>query len=104
MLIRAQDAYGRLIYDFYREKDAMELVERDDGWITASGGPRDYFGANPCALPRSRDTLVRLLVRFTQRVARHSSRHSLAARDDDRFPRADVHRRVVQGIGLTSHG
>jgi len=43
MLKRAQDAYGRLIYDFYRGKDAMELVERDDGWITDSGGPRDYF-------------------------------------------------------------
>jgi len=43
MLKRAQDAYGQLIYDFYRGKDAMELVERDDGWITDSGGPRDYF-------------------------------------------------------------
>lgn len=43
MLKRAQDAYGQLIYDFYRGKAAMELVERDDGWITESGGPRDYF-------------------------------------------------------------
>lgn len=44
MLKRSQDAYGRLIYDYYRgEIDADEIVERDDGWIAISGGPRDYF-------------------------------------------------------------
>jgi SAM-dependent methyltransferase len=40
-----QDAYGRLIYDYYRGADATEIVERDDGWIATSGGPRHYFAS-----------------------------------------------------------
>ena len=47
MLTRAQDAYGRLIYDLHRGSDTTEIVERDDGWIAESGGARDYFA--PCA-------------------------------------------------------
>lgn len=47
MLTRAQDAYGRLIYDFHRGLDTTEIVERDDGWIAESGGARDYFAPYP---------------------------------------------------------
>ena len=46
MLKRSQDAYGRLIHDYYVKEgagDTDEIVERDDGWIAISGGPRDYF-------------------------------------------------------------
>lgn len=38
-----QDAYGRLVYDYFRGRDATEIVERDDGWISDSGGPLTYF-------------------------------------------------------------
>ena len=40
-----QDAYGRLVYDYFRGQDATEIVERDDGWISDSGGPVTYFAA-----------------------------------------------------------
>lgn len=47
MLTRAQDAYGRLIYDFHRGLATTEIAERDDGWIAESGGARDYRMAGP---------------------------------------------------------
>ena len=44
--LRDQDAYGRLILDYYERGGAsgLEIVERDDGFIMASGiGPAAYF-------------------------------------------------------------
>jgi SAM-dependent methyltransferase len=39
-----EDAYGRLILDHLEGKPALEIVERDDGSINASGyGPEAYF-------------------------------------------------------------
>jgi SAM-dependent methyltransferase len=39
-----EDAYGRLILDYLEGKPALEIVERDDGSINASGyGPEAYF-------------------------------------------------------------
>lgn len=43
MLSPDQDAYGRLVYDYFRRLRPIELVERDDGWIAPSGGPANYF-------------------------------------------------------------
>lgn len=41
---QTQDAYGRLILDYYERGEGIEVVERDDGFINASGqGPAAYF-------------------------------------------------------------
>jgi SAM-dependent methyltransferase len=37
------DAYGHLIYDHLQGKTAVEIVEREDGFIAVSGGPAVYF-------------------------------------------------------------
>lgn len=42
-LSRRQDAYGWSVCDYYRGFGGSEIVERDDGWITVSGGPKAYF-------------------------------------------------------------
>ena len=38
-----QDAIGHEIYDQFKGQDSVEIVERDDGCINVSGGPRMYF-------------------------------------------------------------
>src|SRR3989475_12182125 len=39
-----QDAQGREMYDYYRgNRDVFEIIERDDGFIEAYAGPRDYL-------------------------------------------------------------
>ncbi len=41
---KQQDAYGRLIADYLETGEGIEIVERDDGFIQASGyGPGAYF-------------------------------------------------------------
>ena len=49
MLTDNQDAYGHLIADYYDGKeDALEIVEREDGFITASPvHPQIYFAEYP---------------------------------------------------------
>jgi SAM-dependent methyltransferase len=43
-LKRSEDAYGRLILDYLENGEGIEIVERDDGFIGASGyGPAAYF-------------------------------------------------------------
>ena len=42
-LSKKQDAYGRLVYDYFKGAPATEIVERDDGFIAPSGGPVTYF-------------------------------------------------------------
>ena len=40
----SEDAYGRLILDYLETGEGIEIVERDDGFINASGfGPAAYF-------------------------------------------------------------
>jgi SAM-dependent methyltransferase len=47
MLKDIQDAYGREIYDYFKNKEhrrtIFEIVERDDGYIDATSGPGLYF-------------------------------------------------------------
>lgn len=38
-----QDAYGHQVYDFYTGKGGYEIVERDDGHFSISGGAPYYF-------------------------------------------------------------
>ena len=40
-----EDAVGHLDWDYYRGKDVQEVIERDDGYIDASGGPQAYFAS-----------------------------------------------------------
>ena len=41
--IGKQDAFGREMYDYYMGQTVQEIAERDDGWITVSGGPPAYM-------------------------------------------------------------
>jgi SAM-dependent methyltransferase len=43
MLKSQQDAYGQMIYDYYRGQKPYEIVERDDGWIGVSHPASLYF-------------------------------------------------------------
>lgn len=43
MIPPEQDAYGREVYDYYLGEEVREIVERDDGFIGLSGGPKAYF-------------------------------------------------------------
>ncbi|MHA2255234.1 MAG: class I SAM-dependent methyltransferase [Candidatus Heimdallarchaeaceae archaeon] len=40
---KKNDAYGHMIYDHYNNKEAVEIIERDDGYIDAGPGPKAYF-------------------------------------------------------------
>jgi len=45
LLSDSQDAYGHQLYDCFRGKKVVEVVERDDGFIhTSAIYPRYYFG------------------------------------------------------------
>ena len=47
-LLKHQDAYGHEIFDYWRgQKGAHEIVERDDGYVDISGGPRAYMAEYP---------------------------------------------------------
>ena len=38
-----QDAYGHEIYDHFMGEAGSEVVERDDGYVCASPGPKAYL-------------------------------------------------------------
>lgn len=40
---RDQDAFGRAVWDHYHGRGGYELVERDDGFLSRSGGPPTYL-------------------------------------------------------------
>jgi len=43
MLKDHQDAFGHEIDDYFKSKTGWEIIERDDGYIDASSGPKAYF-------------------------------------------------------------
>jgi SAM-dependent methyltransferase len=43
MLTDQQDAYGHALLDYLNHKGGFEIVERDDGYFSLSGGPEHYF-------------------------------------------------------------
>jgi SAM-dependent methyltransferase len=43
MLKDTQDAFGRMVVDFYYHQDAIEIIEREDGFINTTAGPAAYF-------------------------------------------------------------
>jgi SAM-dependent methyltransferase len=38
-----QDAYGQAMYDYLQGRGGAEIIERDDGYFNASGGPAYYM-------------------------------------------------------------
>jgi SAM-dependent methyltransferase len=42
-LKESEDAYGRLVADYLETGEGTEIVEREDGFIAASGGAASYF-------------------------------------------------------------
>ena len=38
-----EDAYGHELYDYLNGEEVSEIIERDDGAIGLSGGPKAYF-------------------------------------------------------------
>jgi SAM-dependent methyltransferase len=55
-----EDAFGRLMLDHLEGRDAVEVVERDDGDIAPSGGPAAYF-APPRRWPSPERRALRLV-------------------------------------------
>jgi len=43
VLKKSQDAQGRVMYDYYKGKQVSEIIERDDGYIDSSDGPKLYL-------------------------------------------------------------
>jgi len=43
VLTKSQDAQGRAMYDYYKGKQVSEIIERDDGYIDTSEGPKVYL-------------------------------------------------------------
>lgn len=43
MLTYQKDAYGEMVSAYYNGNDAIEIVERDNGFISTSVGPNEYF-------------------------------------------------------------
>ncbi len=43
VLTDQEDAYGHSISDFYETGNALEIIEREDGFIDLSSGPSNYF-------------------------------------------------------------
>ena len=42
-----KDAFGHMLFDYLNGIDAMEMIEREDGFIGTSLGPRAYFADYP---------------------------------------------------------
>lgn len=38
-----RDAFGQILRSYYNNEDSFEIVERDDGYISFTSGPDDYF-------------------------------------------------------------
>ncbi|TET19207.1 hypothetical protein E3J74_07660 [Candidatus Bathyarchaeota archaeon] len=38
-----QDAFGQMMWAYYKGKEVCEIVERDDGYFSAYHGPKVYF-------------------------------------------------------------
>jgi SAM-dependent methyltransferase len=43
MLEEHEDAFGRAMYDYYHGLEVEEVIERDDGYVDVSLGPRSYL-------------------------------------------------------------
>ena len=43
MIKDTQDAFGRMVVDHYYDQSGVEIIEREDGFISITAGPQAYF-------------------------------------------------------------
>ena len=76
MLKDHQDAYGHLLYDYFTNNKGQEIVERDDGYIDTSGGPKVYFSEYRDWYPIERKAMRHARGRILD-IGSGAGRHSL---------------------------
>lgn len=75
-----EDAYGRALRDCHEIGEGFEIVERDDGFVSPSGGPASYF-AGPDEWPDAeREAVARAEGRVLD-VGCGAGRHALYLQD-----------------------
>ncbi len=53
-----QDAFGREIYDYFQTGEAIEIIEREDGFVDLSGGPAGYFSQHADWSPHLQEAMT----------------------------------------------
>ena len=71
-----QDAYGHELYDYLHGEKVSEIIERDDGAIDLSGGPKAYFADHKSWLPFEKQA-IRYVRGKVLDVGCGAGRHSL---------------------------
>lgn len=74
------DAYGRALRDYHETGEGFEIVERDDGYISPSGGPSIYV-AEPDEWPNSEREAVALAEGRVLDIGCGAGRHALFLQD-----------------------
>jgi hypothetical protein len=75
-----EDACGRLILDFPEGRPALEIVERNDGFINASSyGPEAYFAGSTSHRSRSRSRAAAARKMWGSSRSRRSARRTAAS-------------------------
>ena len=97
------DAYGQEILDFHTGKAVMEIIERDDGLVSASpNNPQDYFAAYPVSsLANGRQVLSRERASFLSRTSEGLASNSQASirRKDYRLVLEGEMQAILEGRG-----
>jgi 2-polyprenyl-3-methyl-5-hydroxy-6-metoxy-1,4-benzoquinol methylase len=71
-----EDAYGQEVWAYYQGKEASEIVERDDGYIGASGGAKIYFSEYEDWNPIEKEAMEYVKGRILE-IGCGAGRHSL---------------------------
>ncbi len=56
-----RDAFGHMLMDFHQGKEAVEIIERGDGFIDASDHVAMYFAAFDAWYPHEQEAMRRLV-------------------------------------------
>ena len=85
-----QDAFGQEIYDYFKNQEAIEIVERDDGFVSISMGPTAYFSEYPTwsshlqeTMALVQESLIPMLDRFVGGDECEECEHYEEGDDDD---------------------
>lgn len=77
MLTNSQDAYGHQLFDYYRGRsEGLEIVERDDGFIQANQGPKNYLSRH-ASWPTRERLAIKLARGRVLDIGCGGARHSL---------------------------
>lgn len=58
---RDKDAFGHMLLDYLNGVDAQEIIEREDGFIDSSNGPKSYFSDYADWPPHQKEAMRRLV-------------------------------------------